>query len=289
MFSLGMFAVYCYVCIGLQQGTANVHAFTDSTTVTLGVFPRRKAAETYRMFKPLASYLSGRLGRKVHLIVANDFKTFWHKLSAGRFDIVHFNQYHYLLSHKKWGYEVILKNEEFSNDTIGCRLYVRKDSGINKVKDLKGKKIVFGGGKKAMMSYIYPTYLLQQAGLTAKDYQTEFAINPVNAIYSTYYRQSVAAGAGNAIIDFLKSHEAMDFSQLKILAKGKSHAHLPWAVKKTMPNQLARQIQLHLIDLKYSLKGIRILQNAGLTGLSKATDDEYEPYREIVNAVFGEI
>lgn len=147
---------------------ASAQAVAD---ITIGVFPRRPAAETHQAFKPLEEHLSKQLGEPVHLVIPKDFETFWEGVQKQQFDLVHYNQYHYIKSHKELGYEVIVANEEFGNKVIAGALSVRKDSGIKSVADLKGKTILFGGGKKAMGSYIAPTAVLKTAGLTeGKDY-----------------------------------------------------------------------------------------------------------------------
>jgi phosphonate transport system substrate-binding protein len=168
--------------------------------LTMGVFPRRNAKVTMKLFNPIAKYLSRKLGREVELVISKDFESFWEGVTEQRYDLVHYNQYHYLESHKKYGYQVIAKNEEFGSSRISGVITIRVDSGIRSVLDLKGKKIVFGGGPKAMMSYIVPTYLLREGGLRAGDYEEAFARNPPNAILSAYFRQSAAAGAGRPML-----------------------------------------------------------------------------------------
>jgi phosphonate transport system substrate-binding protein len=65
--------------------------------------------------------------------------------------------------------------------TISGTIFVRRDSGIERLEQL-WEKILFGGGPRAMMSYIVPTYLLPQAGLKAGDYDKTYAINPPHAV-----------------------------------------------------------------------------------------------------------
>lgn len=131
----------------------------------VGVFPRRNYTTTIKMFTPLASHLSRKIGRKVVVKTARDFKTFWVGVTENRYDLVHFNQYHYVKSKKYFGYRVIVKNEEFGKSTISGALVTRIDSDFKFVSDLKGRTIIFGGGRGAMMSYVVPTALLRRAGL----------------------------------------------------------------------------------------------------------------------------
>jgi phosphonate transport system substrate-binding protein len=48
---------------------------------------------------------------------------------------------------------------------------VRRDSGITEVSQLRGRTIIFGGGKDAMLSHIAPRFLLMQVGLKEGGFQ----------------------------------------------------------------------------------------------------------------------
>jgi len=248
----------------------------------LGVFPRHNAAETVRMFSPLVEYLAKKLGRKVQLETNKDFPSFWKDVAGQRYDLVHYNQLHYIRSHAEFGYEAILMNEEDGASTIAGVIVVRKDRGIGQLQDLKGKKIIFGGDKTALMAYIVPTKLLRKAGLGDGDYIEEFAKNPPNALLGAYYRQADAAGIGDVVMKLPVITRQADISELVIVAKSEPIAHLPWAVKKTMAPALRKKIQSTLTILKNSAEGQDILKKANLTGLVMADDKDYDQIKNIV-------
>lgn len=255
--------------------------------LNMGVFPRRPIAKTHKFFKPLAEKLSKELGEPVKLIVAKNFKAFWKGAQSGKYDIVHYNQYHYLLNHKAKGYKVIAVNEEFGSKTLAGSLSVRKDSGINSVTDLKGKTILFGGGKKAMGSYIAPTAVLKKAGLVAgKDYTVKFSKNPPSAVIGVYNKAADAAGAGNVILKVKGVTKKIDVSQMKILVESDKFIHLAWAVKGDMPQSKANKIQAIMTSLKTSAPAV--LKAAKVTNFIKATDEDFTKVREIVKYVTGE-
>jgi phosphonate transport system substrate-binding protein len=179
-------------------------------------------------------------------------------------------------------------NEEFGRANIAGAIAVRVDSGIGSVRDLKGTKIVFGGGPKAMMSYIVPTYILRRAGLKAGDYQEEFAKSPPNAILSTYFKQSNAAGVGDIVLQLPSVKSICNTGKLKELAVSESLAHLPWSVRGDMPAKLKAKIQAILTNMHKTAKGKSILEHAGLTNLVMARDPDYDRHREITFEVLGE-
>jgi phosphonate transport system substrate-binding protein len=272
------------ICVAALLGP--IEAFAD---LTLGVFPRRPAASTHKAFKPLADKLQQELGEKVNLVVAKDFKSFWKQVAANQFDIVHFNQYHYIKSHKEFGYKVIAANEEFGGRQIAGSLSVRKDSGIKTVADLRGKTILFGGGTKAMGSYIAPTSVLKKAGLEAgRDYKVSFAKNPPSAVIGVYHKAANAAGSGNVVLKISAVTKKIKADDMKLLVESEPFVQLPWAVKSSMSDDKAKKIQQVMTSLKNSEEGRAILKAAKVTNFFAVTDKDYNKVRDMTKFAVGE-
>jgi phosphonate transport system substrate-binding protein len=253
--------------------------------LVLGVFPRYNATETTTMYTPLANHLSERLGRKVTLVTSKDFDSFWKGVEQQKYDIVHYNQYHYIRSARM--YSVIAHSQEFGRSAVAGALYVRKDSGITDVSQLRGRTVIFGGGKDAMLSYIAPRFLMMRAGLQEADFKTEFAVNPPNALLALYHKRADAAGGGDILIDLPVVRNAIDAQELKILATTEPLLFLPWAVKRTTPAKLRESLQSILTALEQSDAGKNVLKAAKTTGIEKAADRDYAAHRKMTDAVFG--
>jgi len=229
----------------------------------LGIFPRYNYTETVKSFTPLAEQLTRVLGRRVELETASDFSTFWQAVVARRYDLVHFNQYHYIKAHRELRYEVIARNREGGSDTIKGALLVRRDSGIKQLADLKGKRILFGGGRDAMQAYILTTHLLRRAGLKASDYVELFAVNPPNAVIATYQRHADAAGAGDRMLVMPVVTERIDTKEMRLLAVSEAVAQLPWAVKADLDPALRQRIGAALLALGTASRGARCWRRPG--------------------------
>ena len=272
------------LCLIATAGAASVVQAADDPLI-LGVFPRRNAAETTKLFTPMADYLSEQLGRKVKLVTAKDFDSFWQGVTERRYDIVHYNQYHYIRSAQT--YQVIAHIEEFGKSTIAGVIYVRKDSGITALAQLRGRTVLFGGGEDAMISYIANRYLMLQAGLKKDDFKSLFAVNPPNAILALHSRQVDAAGAGDGVLDLPVIRKAVNPDELTALVVSAPLLQLPVAVKRNMPAKVQASVQSTLVNLKNSEAGKEVLKAAVMTGMGKAQDKDYDPHRKIVRAVTG--
>jgi len=265
----------------LTSNSAALAAQVDEDLI-MGVFPRRNAIDTMKLFTPLAKHLSVELGRNVRLETAKNFPVFWKKVQNGKYDIVHYNQYHYVKSNEKYGYQVFAKNEEFGGSTIAPAIVVRKDSGITSLQDLKGKKIVFGGGKKAMVAYVGSTVMLRNAGLNKGDYIEEFAKNPPNATFATFYKRADASGVGNVALSIPVVKKRIETDQLKYVEVGNNLPHIPWAYKESLSDELKAGISRVMLSLNGTPKGKGILKKARLTDISPAKDKEYDIIRNII-------
>ncbi len=256
--------------------------------IKIGIFPRRSVALTIKMFTPLAEYLSEKTGRKVSIDVPPDMPAFWSRMDEGKYDLVHLNQYHYARAHAKTGWQAILKNEEFGEDSIAGALWVLKNSDIHRISDLRGKLIVFGGGDHAMVASIMTRDILLKEGLDRESYIGMATLHPVRSIISVYYKQADAAGIGDKIDRLPAVRKKIDFSKLKMLAKSKALAHLPWAVRGDMSQPEIKMIRSSLLELNSSDKGKAILKAAGLTGIRPAKDSDYDEHRQIIKRVLNE-
>ena len=272
--------------LGIMWTLAAPAAHADRHLV-LGVFPRFNASETTTRYTPLADYLAERLRSKVTIVTSKDFHTFLQGVEDQRYDIVQYNQYHYIRSSKT--YQVVAHNKEFGKSTIAGVLYVRKDSGITDLKQLRGRTVLFGGGEEAMIGYIAPMYMLLQAGLKKEDFKAQFAVNPMNSVIGVYHRQADAAGSGDNVIGQPVIRNAINTEDLIPLAVSEQLLHLPWAVKRTMPAELRETVQSALVNLEKTEAGRQVLRNALLSGIGKAEDKDYDVHRRMVRAVVGSL
>ncbi len=253
--------------------------------LVMGVFPRRPAKVTNKAFTPLAKYLESKIGMKVKLVISKDFAAYEKKLNSGVFDLVHLNHFQYVKVRKSLGYDVIVMNEEFGTSKLKSAIFVKKDSKFKTLKDLKGKKIIFGGGKTAFIAYMGTTKLLREAGLKSGDYIEEFAKNPPNALIALARGQSDGTGTGHIghMIPMIK--KTGDDKKVRILAASDPYPHLPWAVKKSMKDELKAKIKKAFLALNDTEEGKKILKAARVTGFAEANDGLYDVVPQVVKAI----
>lgn len=256
--------------------------------LTIGIFPRRNARLTIKLFSPLANYLEQSLKIPVKLESAANYGAFNDRLNQRRYDLIHINQYHYANIHDKLKYDAIVQNEEFGEKTIKGAIYAHQDSEIKTISDLKGKSILFGGGRSAMMSYIVPTYLLINGGLKRGEYKEHFAVSPPNAVLATYLKQADAGAAGEVVRRLPIVKNKIDTKKLNLIAISDPLPHLPWALKRELNPELKQKITQLLIKMKTFDAGKSILKQARLSGFNPVSNSDYDVHRGIIQKVMSD-
>lgn len=240
------------------------------------------------MYHPLAQYLSSHIEREVRVETTTDYPLFWQALESARYHVVHVNQYQYVRAHKEKGYRAIAKNEEAGRATIAGALLVRNDSGITSIQQLKGKTIVFGGDRTALMSYILPTYLLRQSGLRPDDYTEIFSTAPPNVALAVYFKQANAGATGDVVLEMPFVKDKIDVTQLRYLVRGEAVAQLPWAVRSDLSETDVKALRGALLAVKQAENHDKILTSASLTNILPAEDGDYDVIRSIIRSVTNE-
>lgn len=126
--------------------------------VKVGVLAKRGAPKCMQKWGAMGQYLTNQMGTKV-TIVPLKFEAVEPAVTAGRVDFVLANSAFYVELQKKYGVEAVatLVNSRKGNalSTFGGVLLVRKDSPIQTLADIRGKKFMvvkkssFGGAQMA--------------------------------------------------------------------------------------------------------------------------------------------
>jgi len=146
----------------------------------------------------ISEYLENELGFPVEGFVANDHAAAVEALRNGEADVAFMGALPYILAHELIGAEIILGEIYRGDSQYTGRIFVRKDSGINQLADLRGKTIAFAD-PISESGYIYPLELFVEEGLLAR------GEDPQNFFDTVYFAggyqqalQAVASGYADA-------------------------------------------------------------------------------------------
>ena len=263
-----------------------VMACNASAEITLGILPRLSTETLYGMFRPLAEYLSNEVGEKVSVVIPEDFDAFKAAVKAGQIDLGFANSLIYVQLKKDMNLDPLaLASEEKAGTKFRGIIIARKDSGINKVQELKGKKLVFVD-KDSAAGYIFQMMMLSKAGL---DIHKDFTVLPFakkhdNVTMAVFNKEADAGGIRED--DFEKMKNKVDLSQIKVIAYSEYFPNWPMFATAKIGKSTAAKIRAAFLKLKAdNAESERVLKSAKLTGFTTVSDKDYDLLRQAAKLV----
>ncbi len=101
----------------------------------LGVVPYKSPRTVVRLYQPIASLLMEKLGKSVRVVTADGYEQYLQRVYAQKYDIIILGSTFYFKAHDRAGYEAVARG--FPPFRAG--IIVRKDSGIDTLRQLRGK------------------------------------------------------------------------------------------------------------------------------------------------------
>jgi phosphate/phosphite/phosphonate ABC transporter binding protein len=254
----------------------------QAAELKLGVLPRLSATELTAMFKPLADHLSRETGQKVTLVLAKDFAAFQKQVRDGEVDLAFANPLVYVQLRKaKDVSPLAVSLEKKGGARFRGIVVVRKDSGLEDVKALKGKRLIFVE-EDSLGGYITQALMLKKQGLDVnKDFvKLPFAKKHDNVTMAVFNKAADAGGIREDDLDKLAGK--LDLSQLKILAYTDYFPNWPLFVSSTVPAATRDALKAALLKLK---TGDAVLEAAKLTGFAPIADKDYDGLRDAARTV----
>jgi phosphonate transport system substrate-binding protein len=249
--------------------------------IKLGLLPRLSAMELTTMFTPLADYLSKETGEKVTLVIPKDFDAFKALVTSGQVDMGFSNPLVYVqLKHGSPSLEPLGIASEKAGIKFRGIIIARKDSGINSLQDLKGKKLIFVEESSAA-GHIFQMLTLSKAGLDVKtDFvKLPFAKKHTNVAMAVFNKVADAGGIREDDLDKMKA--VADLNQIKVVAYTDYYPNWPLFSTKKMGKPAAEKVKAALLKLRpNSPEARQVTGPAKITGFAPVADKDYDLLRQ---------
>ena len=179
----------------------------DQRPLVLALIPQENPEKLLGDIAAVSTYLSDEMGLLVEGFVTQDQAAAVEALRNGDADISFMGALPYVLARNEIGAEVILAEVYRGAPTYRGRIFVRRDSGISSVDQLRGKTIAFAD-PLSESGYLYPLDILVQEGLI------ERGADPTTFFSTVYfaggYQQAIQAVAAG----FVDAAGASQFAEL---------------------------------------------------------------------------
>ena len=168
-----LFLFLCFLLIGITgtktvtEGEEKPVTISREQTLVIGRVsdnPRKH----YKRLKPIVDYVAGHMKdlgiRQGSVLMAKNNQELIQYLNEGRVDWLTETIFSAIVFSDKAGAEIMLRRWKQGAPDYYSVFFARKNSGINSLEDLKGKKIAFEDPGSAT-AYFMPVHVLEKAGL----------------------------------------------------------------------------------------------------------------------------
>ncbi|MCK5685540.1 phosphate/phosphite/phosphonate ABC transporter substrate-binding protein [bacterium] len=246
----------------------------------IGVHPLHNPQRLHEVFGPVADLLNKQInGVDFEIEASRNYAAFDEKLYSGKFQFALPNPYQTLLS-LKHNYRVFGKMGD--DDNFRGIILVRKDSGINKVTDLKGKSVSFPA-PTALAATMMPQYYLQENGLDVnKDIEIKYVGSQESSIMNVLFGDAAAGATWPPPWRILSQERPQLIDELEIKWETKPLLNNGLVVRNDVPQNIVDQVSVILFNLHKNEAGKTILDRMELSQFEPASDETYQPIKDFL-------
>lgn len=270
----------------LMTFTAWADAGKKKEEILIGLIPEMNVFAQMERFKPLAEYLSQRTGIPVRLKILSRYGNIIDSFSSERMDGAFFGSFTGTMAIEKLGAVPIARPINIDGEsTYHGLIYVRKDSGIETVSDMKGKKFAFVE-KSTTAGYLFPLAWLRKQGITDLDSffsEYYFAGSHDATLYAVLSGKADIGASKHSVYLWMKEKDPRIDKELKVLAQSPKVPSNGLFLRKDIDEETKKAFRKALLELDSSPHGQRVLKKFHALKFIETSVKDYLPVYRIVN------
>ncbi|WP_068778897.1 phosphate/phosphite/phosphonate ABC transporter substrate-binding protein [Paenibacillus sp. GM2] len=263
------------------------------TTLTVQFVPSQNADTLEAKAKPLEKLLSDKIGIPVKVSVSTDYNTIIEAMASKKVDVGFLPPTAYVLAKEKGAAEVILQAQRFGvQDDTGApttdlvdfyksMIIVKKDSSIQSVADLKGKKIAYQNVTSSA-GFVWPAAKLMEAGLDPlKDVEAITVKGHDQGVLAVLNGDVDAAAIFQDARNTVKNDYPSVFEDTRVLAYTEPIPNDTISVRSDMSPEWVEKLQNAFMELGKDEEGHKIISEIYThEGYVTSDDSKFDIVRE---------
>lgn len=249
---------YLFMLAFLLLATSGVNA-AESKQIKFGVMSLAQPARIYQQWQPFVDYVNEKTGYEVEIVIPRGFKKIKQAIAKDEVDFFYTNALIFYKL-KNDGKAVALGQMENITNKITTKgaIFVRSDSGIKTVEDLKGKSIAFVS-PMGIGGYVAPRAMLAEHGIsTKKDLKENFTKN----ISSSLHRVILDTDQAGIMcgINYKLMSKKIDTSELKVIAETDAYPETIIGARSGVSEDVRNKLKAVILGMMEDKKGKEILK-----------------------------
>ncbi len=272
--------ILCTLCIILISSFSRMsHA---GGRLIFAVHPYLPATEIIERFSPLVKYLSKELGEPIDIHISRDYQTHIVEIGKDNVDIAYMGPASYVKMVDTYGRKPLLARQAINGKTtFRGVIIVRKDSPLQSLKDLVGKRFAFGD-PESTMSHLVPRFMLWKEGVTIDNLGGyAFLENHHNVALGVLVGDFDAGAVKEEVFDEYEKRGLRELVRTPELSE-----HVFVASNRLSPEKVKklRDALYFLRDKEEGQDSMKSIKNT-ITGMVPVKDEDYDNLRDILHAL----
>jgi phosphonate transport system substrate-binding protein len=256
---------------------------TAQTSLHLALTPSQKPTDLLVAGEAFGAALGKLIGVPVRVTVASDYAAVVEALRNRTADLAFVHPAGYVLANREAKAMIVAKDQWHGNTSYTSRIYVRKESGLKTLEELRGKTIAFVD-PSSTSGYVYPMVMLIEKGLVR------------NKDPKTFFKDFVFSGSHDAGLQaLLNGHvdafASFDQAREQYLKDPVQREKLIWVAESApipeggicardgLDPELVAKVRTALLSMKGPAYAPILKALYDIDGFEPAEDREYEPVR----------
>lgn len=252
-------------------------------TLKIGVAAMISPKETNKYYADMVNYIGEKIGKKVEMVQRENYAEMDGLLEKGEVNVAFICSGPYVKNHEKFGVELLVAPQSYGKPFYHAYIIAHKDSDINSLNDLRGKRFAFTD-PKSNTGKLVPTFMV------AKKFNTTPEKFFSEVIYTRSHDRSIEAVAkklvdgasvDSLIYDYAAKKNPVYTSLTKIIEKSPPYGIPPVVVTKRTDPKLKEALRQAFLDMHKDPKGKAILDNIMVDKFIIPKDSDYNSVREM--------
>lgn len=253
----------------------------NASPIVLSILPVESAGAMYERFVLLKYYIENVLKRPVIIKVAKDYETAIHEIGKGQMHMACLDPATYCEVRARYKNKVVPLVRPIGKEGATSRsvLAVKDSSGIEKVADVKGRRLALGN-KQSSFSYLIPLAMLNDVSLKVKDFSGVDFLQQEDRVALSVLIGDYDVGAMSELVARKYTKDG-----LKIIKTSEAISSFVLCASNMLLEEVRRDIIRGLISLKD--KETLASVDKDIQGFAAAEDRDFDVVRVMIKNLTG--
>ena len=272
-----LITIFSFLLVFSLIGCSQKSTTKEEKVLKLGVVPSSNSEKLVDDLTPFAKALGDKLGMKVEVFTASSYIGVIEGIGSGSVDFGLVPPFSAVLSNKQSNTKNLLVGRSTSGKPgYFAEVFVRKDSDIKSIADLKGKKIAFVDPSSAS-GYIYAGAMLKDAGIDLeKDIKYQFSGGHDKSLQLLLNRDVDVIATFDGVPERYKKDFPNAVNEVEKLATSDMIPGVMVTASNKMDKELQEKLKQALLDIEKDPKLKELFKKMfSITGFSDVDQDAY--------------